>query len=801
MFWNYLKIAFRNLVRQKSYSLINIFGLTIGIAAFLMIMLYVQHELSVNSHIPNQDRLYRCVELQFPDGIDDQHVAVTMVPLGETMMENFPDITNFVRLWSLGEIPIGTQDGTILNQNFVSFTDTTIFELFGVELIRGDEETALLEPRSIIFSEKTAEKFFGSVDSAMNQIVTLFGFEGFKVTGIMENCLETTHYRYEVLISMTTAFDMFDWFGGWESNMLDTYVQLSENADPRELSQKFKPFLLEYREIPEEESESFFDLYLQPVDDIHLKSGHIKFQVMNYRQGSAQTVLIFIIIAVLIVVIACVNYINIAIARSMKQAREVGMRKVLGASRSSLMYRFLGESFLLTFISLVFSLLLVEVFLPYFNDILRVDLQMNLADNWIFNTGLLVLLFIISLISGAYPAFYLSRFQPIKVLKGGLTESEMKSGWLSKGLVVFQFVVSIALIFSILALYKQINFLMNKDLGYKPGNVYAASLHNNNDPDDLRQFREKLLQNPNISGVAAAAYYNGVAGNQSTIQVNDSAETSIMMRFGYVDYDFFDMMGMQIVEGRNFDETYALDSLEAVIVNQAAVETLGWENPLEQSFTPFYDTLHYRKVIGVVEDYHYYSMHSKIEPAVYIIYPEEFRQMMIRVNGEMNNQASEYIEKSWDEIFPGRPFEMHVVENLIQNSYRGEQRMMELFGYFAIISLIISSLGLYGLTTFIIQQKRKEIGIRKVLGSSSVQVILMLMIRFLKLVFIAGLIALPLAWYFMDDLLAGFAYRTGITWYIYVIALLTSLVIATLTILYHAARAANSNPVNAISYE
>ncbi|MCF8235459.1 MAG: ABC transporter permease [Bacteroidales bacterium] len=801
MFWNYLKIAFRNLVRQKSYSLINIFGLTIGIAAFLMIMLYVQHELSYNSHIPNKDRLYRCVELQFPDGIDDQHVAVTMVPLGETLMENFPEITNFVRLWNLGEIPIGTRDGTILNQNFVSFTDTTVFELFGVELIRGDEETALVEPRSIIFSEKTAKKFFGSVDSAMNQIVTLFGFEGFKVTGVMENPPVNTHYRYEVLISMSTAYDMFDWFGGWESNMLDTYVQLSENADHRELSKKFKPFLLEYREISEEEQESFFDLYLQPVDVIHLKSGHIKFQVMNYRQGSAQSVLIFIIIAVLIVVIACVNYINIAIARSMKQAREVGMRKVLGASRSSLMYRFFGESFLLTVISIAFSLLLVEIFLPYFNDILRVDLQMDLAGNWMLNIGLLALLVLISLISGAYPAFYLSRFRPIKVLKGSLSDNDMKSGWLSKGLVVFQFVVSIALIFSIMALYKQINFLMNKDLGYNPDNVYAVSLHNNNDPDDLRQLKEKLLQKPKITGVAAASYYNGVAGNQSTIQVIDSAETSIMMRFGYVDYDFLDMMGMQIVEGRNFDESYAMDSLEAVIVNRAAVETLGWENPLEQSFTPFYDTLHNRKVIGVVEDYHYYSLHSKIEPAVYIIYPEEFRQMMVRVNGEMNNEASEYIEESWKEIFPGRPFEMHVVENLIQNSYRGEQRMMELFGYFAIISLIISSLGLYGLTTFIIQQKRKEIGIRKVLGSSSVQVILMLMIRFLKLVFIAGLIALPLAWYFMDDILAGFAYRAGISWYIFVIAMLVSLVIATITILYHATRAANSNPVDAISYE
>ncbi|MCF8228791.1 MAG: ABC transporter permease [Bacteroidales bacterium] len=799
MIINYLKVAFRNLVRQKGYSIINILGLTIGIAAFIMIMLYVQYELSFNEHIPNKDRLYRCVELQHPDGIDDQHVAVTMAPLAETLVENFPEITNAVRLWSVWELPITTRSGEVINQGFVSFTDSTIFELFGVGLLRGDPETALSEPKNLIMSEKTARKLFGSIDSAMNQILTVYGYEGFKVTGIMENCPENAHFRYEVLISMSTAYQAFPWFGGWGSNTLDTYVQLAENVDHKELSKKFKPFLLEYREVPEEEQESFFDLYLQPLDDIHLKSGHIKFQVMNYNQGNYYTVVVFAIIAILIVIIACINYINISIARSMKQAREVGMRKVLGATRGSLVSRFLGESFILTFIAVILSLLLVEIFLPYFNDILSIDLQADFAGNWLLNVGLLVLLFVISLISGSYPAFYLSRFKPVTVLKGKLGETEQKSGIMSKGLVVFQFVVSIALIFSIMVLYRQIHYVLNKDLGYNPEKTYNIELHNNNDPDDIRLFKEKLLQNPGITGVAAASNYNGVAGNQSTIHVDDSTETAIMMRFGYVDYDFFDVMGMQLSMGRNFDKSYSLDDEEAVIINEAAASTLGWEQPIGKTFMPFYDTIHTRKVIGVIKDYHYYSLRSKIEPAVYIIYPEEFRRIVVRVRED--GKQKKYIEQIWNEVFPGRPFEMHSVENILKSSYRGERRMMELFGYFAILSFIISSLGLYGLTSFIIQQKRKEIGIRKVLGSSAVQVVYLITKNFLKLVLIAAVIALPLAWYFMDDLLNNFAYRSGVAWYIFIFALLISVLVASLTIIYHAVRAANANPVDAIKYE
>ncbi|MCK4665033.1 MAG: ABC transporter permease [Bacteroidales bacterium] len=800
MIINFIKIAFRNLIRQKVYSIINILGLIIGIAAFIMIMLYVQYELSYDDHIPNKERLYRCVELQHPEGIDDQHVAITMAPLAQTLVDNFPEITNAVRLWSVWEMPILTKSGEVVNQGFVSFADSSIFELFGVKLIMGDEKNALREPKNIILSEKAAKKIFGSIDEAMNQIVTIFGYEGFKVSGIMENCSKTAHYPYELLISLTTANNLFPWFGSWDSNSLATYVQLEKNVDYKELNKKLKPFLLEYREIPKDRHDRFFDLYLQPVKDIHLKSEQMKFQVMNYNQGNFYTVLIFTLIAILIVIIACVNYINISIARSMKQAREVGMRKVLGATKLSLISRFLGESFILTSISVIISLFVVEIFLPYFNDILQIELEIDFIGNWLLNIGLLILLFLISMLSGVYPAFYLSRFQPVKVLKGSLGETKTKSGNMTKSLVVFQFVISIALIFSIMVLYKQVNYVLNKNLGYNPDKIYNIELHNNNDEKDIKQFKEKLLQNPNIIGVSATSNYNGVAGNQSTVHVDDSANTAIMMRFGYVDYDFFNVMEMQFTCGRNFDESYSLDNENSVVINEATANTLGWNNPLGKAFKPFYvDTLHNKKVIGVIKDYHYYSLHSKIEPAVYFIYPKEFRNIVVRFRSEQN--ISQYIEGAWNETFPGKPFEMKLVRNILNKSYKGERRMMELFGYFAILSLIISSLGLYGLTSFIIQQKRKEIGIRKVLGSSASQLVVLLTKNFMKLVIIAAFIALPIGWYFMDDLLNNFAYRTGISWYIYAIAILVTIFIASFTIIYHALRSANSNPVDAIKYE
>lgn len=800
MIGNYLKIAFRNLFRQRNYTVINIVGLTIGIAAFLMIMLYVQHEISFDSHIPDMDRLYRCVEIQHPAGIDDQHVAVTMGPLGPALVKDFPEIEKAARLMFVSTIPLGTKDFQF-NQPFVAFADTPVFDLFGVKLIKGDTATALKEPMSIVLSEKVAKKLFGSVEEAYQKVITVYGQSGIKVSGIMENCPRNAHFRYEALVSYPTAELYFPSLRGWGSNSLATYVRLNENADVDKLSQKFRDFIIRRAEIEEEDQDDMFELYLQPVSKIHLHSGHIKFQVLNYRQGNNSVVSIFIIIAILIVLIACINYINIAIARSMKRAREVGMRKVLGANRKSLVSRFLGESFILTLISIIFAVGLVELLLPSFNDILRTNLDVSLINNWIFNIGLLALLILIGLVSGSYPAFYLSRYRPITVLKGSTGEFNGKSGYLSKGLVVFQFVISIALIFSILVMYRQMNYLMNKDLGYNYDKVLTINMYNNNTVEDAEKLENKINQNPNVIGISASANYNGVGGSQSTIHVDDTLDTEIMVRIGYVDYDYFPLMDIDFVEGRNFSKEYALDEDEAIIINEATAEALGWQNPLGKRFQPMYtDTVHYKTVIGVINNYHYYSLHERIEPAVYFI-GDECNTLNIKISGNETDKTLEFIESSWNEIFPGSPYEANFADFLIESRYSNEKNSVSLFGYFTILSIIISALGLYGLTTFIIQQRTREIGIRKVMGSSVKQVVMLLMSNFLLLVGIAALIALPLAWYFMREVLNNFAYRINISWYYFITAILVSIIIAVLTILYQAYRAATANPVDSIKYE
>lgn len=801
MFKNYLKISFRNLIREKVYTLIIIIGLSISIVSFLLIVLYIQNELSYDKHIPDADRLYRCVELQHAEGVGDQHVAVTMGPLAEALVNDFPEVEKAVRLLAWGSFPI-EYNGKQFNEDFIVFTDPEIFELFNVQLIRGDTSSALDELKSIIVSEKVAKKFFNSVDEAVGKIVTFYNKEGFLITGVMKDQPENAHFKMEVLIPFKYIESQFSWLKGWGSNSLDTYIRLAKGTDYHELEEKFEEFLLKYIDIPEEDRHRMFQLYLQPVLDIHLKSDKMKFQVMNYNQGSITLIYVFSIVAILIIIIACINFINIAISRSVKRSKEVGIRKVLGANRRNLIYQFLGESFIITFISILFALVLVEFLLPSFNQILDTSLEIDFINNWIFNFGLLAILLIVSFFSGAYPAFYLSRFHPIKILKNTSSLRNTKSGILSKILVVFQFVISISLIFCIMIIYTQFNYILNKDLGYNYNDVVSIPLFNNNTPEKIEQIKNELRQNPNIINISVGSSVSGASGTQATITVDDTAQSRITSRICCVDYNFFQMMEIPVIKGRNFSKEYALDENEAVILNESAVHYLGWDDPIGKVFKPMLlDTVTKKRVIGVIQDYHYYSLHSKIEPAVYIIDNERNRTLCIKLNKSTIKETVEFIESKWNELFPGVPFEMVFANEQLREYYEDEENTMKLFTFFTLLSIIISCLGLYGLISYIVEQRTKEIGIRKVLGSKTSQIVSLLTKNFIKLVLIAGIIASPIAWYFMDKALQNFAYRINISWYYFVIAIVVALIIAILTILYHALKTANKNPVDALKYE
>ncbi|MCB2207120.1 MAG: ABC transporter permease [Bacteroidetes bacterium] len=797
MIFNYIKLGIRNLLHQKSYTIINIVGLSIGIAAFLLIFLHIQYELGFNKHIPEAERLYRCVEIQQAPGVGEQHVAVTMGPLAEALVTDFPEIEKAVRMLYWGSRPIQYNE-QFFNQEFVVFTDPEVFELFGVKLIVGDTATALKEINSFVVSKKVAEKMFGSVEEAMGKIIQI-NSKPFHVTGVMEDQPKQASFRLEALIPFEYMETNFTWLRGWNNNSLDTYVRLKEGTDAEALKDKFPEFVMAHTDS--EDPDWMWKLYLQPVLDIHLKSGHIKFQIMNYNQGNITMVYMFSIIAALIILLACINFINLSIAQSVKRSREVGMRKVMGADRFNLMNQFLGESFIITLMSVILALLLVYFMLPYFNEILGAAFKLDFYSNWIFNIGLLIIIILVSLVAGIYPAFYLSRYNPIKVLKRGIESEGSYSGWLTKSLVVFQFVISIGMIFSIAVIYDQFKYALNKDMGINYTDVLSVNLYEKNTEENVAFLKNEFLLNSNVKDVAFVSDINGVAGSQGAITVDDTAETSITVRYGFVDYNFFEMMEIPIIAGRNFDRNFAFDDSVSMIINRAAVEYLGWEDPIGKQFRPFMDTITNMKVIGVIEDYHYYSIHSKIEPAIYLIEPDRSYNLAVKINGANKEETIAYLQETWDSHFPGIPFNFQMAKDRLQKEYKNEESTFKIFTFFTLLSLVISCLGLYGLTALIVERKSREIGIRKVFGGSVMQIVKLILSNFIMLIIIAGTIATPIAWYLMNQALDSFAYHISITWIYFAEAILMALLVAAITILYHALKAAMSNPVDTLRYE
>ena len=797
LIYNYIKLGIRSLIAQKSYTIINIVGLSVGVAATILIFLHAQYETVYNKEIPLYNQLYRCVEIQQAPGVGEQHVAVTMGPLAEALVNDFPEVEKATRLMFWGAKPIEYKNQSF-DQDYVIYSDPEAVELFGIKLLYGNEEDALTDKHSIIMSENVAYKIFGNSEEAMGKTVRI-NDQNFTVTGIMQNQNKQTTTRIEVLIPISNMTDEYSWFRNWGSNSLDTYIRLKEGTDIAFLETKFPEFLNKYTD--QDESDWPISLYLQPVGDIHLKSGHIKFQVQNFHQGDINMVLAFSVIAFLIILLACINFVNISIAQSVKRTKEVGIRKVMGAERANLMSQFLGESTIITLVSVLIALLLVYILLPFFNETFSMTIEMNFLSNPVFIVSLILIFFFVSLTAGVYPAIYLSRYNPVKVLKSGIDTKDSTSGLLTKGLVVFQFVISIGMIFSIAVTYDQYKYALNKDIGINYNDVAIIKLYNKNKEDNVNILKNELLKNPNIRQVAFVSDYNGVEGTQASVNVDDSAQTRISMRFGSIDYNFFDMMEVPIIAGRNFNREYAFDDSCSVIVNRAAVEYLQWKDPIGKAFRPFLDTVTNMKVIGVVEDYNYYSIHSKVEPALYMIRPDRSNLLVAKISRENKAATLAYMEEIWNNSFPDLPFNYRMAVDQVSKYYSNESNTFKLFGIFTILSLVISGLGLYGLTALIIERKIKEIGIRKVFGGSVFQITRMLLVNFVVLVVVAGIIATPLAYYLMVMSISNFAYHINISWIYFVEAILAAVLIALLTIIYHAVKAAVADPVETLRYE
>ncbi len=797
MLQHYLLTTFRFLRRNLSFTVINVTGLTVGITAFLLIALFIQHELSYDAHLPEDARLYRMAGIQEPAGIDVQHVAITSGGWAPYIRENIPEVEEVFRLmYASRSLEV---NGEVYRER-AYYSEGQVLHYFGLPLISGQDTGNLLyEPNAALISKETALRVFNSVD------VTGETFRVndrlYTINGVFDNEDVRSHFEVNVLLSIAHAEQERMYFHHLGNNSVVTYLALTKGAVEEEVEKKLNDYFLREAEAETRGQLMKNTFYLQEVKDIYLRSAHVDIQMVS-ATGDIGSIYIFTLVALLVLAIACINFINLSTANATRRAREVAMRKVLGAGRSKLTLQFIGESFVLSLISVLFSLVLLELLIPEFNALLGSNVQMDLVGNPLMNVGLLGVLLVVGLASGVYPGLFMSRFRPAEALKSQSTSGKPSAALLRKVMVIFQFLISTALIFSTIVVMHQVRYMQDKDRGYDPENTLYMVFDENTGYEALSGFGHSLKELPSVESVGLASGYNGVAGRQSYMEVLDSVNTQLMVRYGYVNPDYFPTMGMEIVEGRNFSHDAATDPLEAAIVNEATCRALGWENPVGKRINnPDPETEGYYTVVGVVRDYNYHNVRLPIQPALFVYARTGINVVSLRYQTDNTSRMIEDIEEVFTRYFPGQPFRSNYVSEVLAAQTREEENTMKLFLWFSVLCIVISCMGLFGLTSYMMNQRRKEISIRKVLGATTGRINAMLVAAFLRVVFLASVISLPLAYLVIGRWLDNYPYRISVGALHFGAAMLLILTIATMTVLFYSTRAARQNPVENLNYE
>jgi len=791
MFWNYLKVTWRNIKRYKGYSSINIIGLAVGLACCILILLWVQDELSYDRFHVQADDLCRAVTI-YQKTEPATHYWPVCAPLAPALKEDYPEIikaTRFTRLRRGQLVKYG--DKSFLEAQ-ICLADPDFFEMFTFPLLQGDPARALSDPNSLVITEEMAAKYFGS-ENPLGKILNINNEYDFTVTGILKNVPHNSHLQYDFLLPFIRIEDFEkDWavLDNWTLSGFATYVLLQKDASLQELNRKIKDY------IPKHAAEKTDLLYLQRLKDIHLYSSHIQFSIEG--QGNIKYVYIFSVIALFVLIIACINFMNLATARASNRAREVGMRKVVGARRPQLMGQFLFESVLMASFSLVLAVGLVELFLPAFRNLSGKPLDLGFFSNLNILLVIVAMTLITGFLSGTYPALFLSSLRPAKVLKGRL-KTEGRGYLFRKILVVSQFSLSILLIICTLLVSSQVEYMRNRKLGLdKEQVVYMpirSELVEKYDP-----LKIELLKNADIRNVAASSniptYGVILTLDYITWEGKDPEETKVFHATS-TGYDFIETLNMEMIEGRSFSEEFPSDE-NAVVINETAQKIIGMEDPIGKRLMLGDTEL---PIIGIVKDYHFRSLHSEIEPLLLVNAPSLYRYILIKLDSGDIPGTLASIESTWKTFFPDTPFEYHFLDEAYDKLYRTEQRMGTLFNYFTGLAILISCLGLFGLASFMAEKRTKEIGIRKILGASVSGVVILLNREFIKWVLIANIIAWPVAYYAMFKWLQGFAYRTNMGVWIFASAALAAFAIAVVTVSYQSVKAATANPADSLRYE
>ncbi|MFP4845415.1 ABC transporter permease [Winogradskyella sp. PE311] len=795
MFKNYFKIAWRNLIKNKVYSFINLSGLTIGMTCFILIAFYIQFELSFDKHIENSDRIYRIVQQQKGnDYRGTDYFALAPLPLSTAIKQDFPEVESITNL-NVWNVLLVNGNDSFLERGL--FTNQSFFDIYNTKVLEGIGKDAIDDPNTILLTESLAEKIFGSA-SSIGKTILYNNKDIMTVKGVIADPPKNQHFTYNFIASIEKNTNHIYEINDWVSNNSYGYILLKEGQDYRVLQEKMSRYDAVTKPAYKANGFQFYPQYeLQPIEDIHLNS---KMNAEIEPNGDLAYVYFFALLAIIILLLASINYMNLATSRSVHRTKEVGVFKALGAGKRNLVFQYLSESILLTFFSFVIALFLVVLLLPEFNKLLGKSIPLDIVGNsWIL-VGMLSMAILVGCLSGLYPAVFLSNLNPVKALKGNFVKRHKGKSILRNALVVMQFVAAIGLITGSMIITQQLKFIQEKKLGYNKEHIVHVPYFNKDIHQKESVLRSELLSHPNINKVSVSTQLPINVTSQGPI---DSWEGNLNKQQLYiyrtfVDYEFLDLFEMKIIEGRSFSKDIASDSTEAFILNEAAIKKLGWETAVGKKFDN-------GTVIGVVEDFHLQTFDLSIEPLYMRIRRESWSKnhghVILKVSLDDIENTKAFVEKKMKSIAPLEPFEAKFMDDTYLMLYEGEKRLGDAFNVFAFLALFIAGMGLFGLVSFHVFQRTKEIGIRKVLGSSVYGIVKLISKEFLKLVFISLLIAIPITYYLMSNWLQDYMYRIEIRWWVFASAGLIAGSIALFTIIFQAVKAARANPINSLKTE
>lgn len=804
MLKNFIKLSIRVLLRNKFYSLLNIMGLSLGLACSIIIMLYLQNDLSYDKHYENYDQIYR-IGTRYNIEDKEDRFALSQSGIGPLLKEEYPEVENYVRLGETGRILINYEDKKFFEES-IMHCDSSYFDIFSHKFISGNPQTCLDNPNSMVLTESLAKKFFGNENPMGKQLKTVAN--DYQITAVIEDIPDNTHLKFSGLICFHTfTKDNPETAEQWIRSLWGvgrySYIKLPKNYDTEDFFARFPDFYNKYMASLGEVLKGTSEPILQRLDEVHFGEN------LQYDRpkGNQSYLYAFISIGVFIMVLACINYMNMATARSADRAKEVGMRKVFGSEKSQLMIQYISESILLTIIALVFALSFVEFTLSAtpFNELIGKNLALNFLENPLLFFGSIILCIVVGIFSGMYPAFYLSSIQPVKALKG--TFKAGKAGFiLRKALVSFQFMISILVVIVTLLMNNQMDYIHSKDLGFDKENVMLVPIRDTLIMKKMPSIKSELLSNPNIVGATTSDMNVGVQIGRNVFRVEtDNGMENQVFGFMMMSRDYFETMDIDLLEGETFDDGEQDNDHAEFIINETGADYLGWSNPIgkkiEWGFDNDGNTTIKGTIIGITGDFNTGSLHDVIEPVMMVKQRNSTGSLHLKLKGEDLPQTIAFIKEKWSEFDPSRPLDYTFLDEDIQDLYTNDESQSRLIAIFSYICIFISALGLLGLASFSTEQRTKEIAVRKVMGASVSNIVFILYKDIIYLIIIAALVSFPLAYQAFDYWLQGFAYKVDVAYIIFIFIAFMALLLAFITIAFHTVRAARQNPAQLLKYE